>query len=120
MTYTFTLAGAYTMVVQMGKSHIAGSPFAVAVGASSVSVAHSLIAGAGLTLATAGVEGGFVLQPKDRFSNAVLDRGSFAGLFLIRYSGPAVGDVSVQPFGSRYKESSLLTTYWSESTYSSR
>jgi len=110
-TYTLTAAGEYALVVRAGAARAAvhGSPFSVTVAPAGVSVAHSVLAGDGLSLATAGTPASFSLEARDRFGNRVRDPGSYAGLFAVQFSGPASGPVAVARYGARFAASYNLT-----------
>ena len=74
-----TVAGTYSlqvMVLGSGAIPISGSPFSVQVIPASTSASKCIVLGQGLTLATAGVTGSFMIQARDSFGN---DQRYYAG-----------------------------------------
>lgn len=68
---TPTTSGVRPLSVLRGGRHIPGSPFTLSVAHSGVCAAASLITGAGVTVATAGLAASFTVTSRDAFSNVV-------------------------------------------------
>ena len=71
-----TVAGAYVLTVQHGPSsalvHVHGSPFAVEVFPAATAPTRAVLAGAGLTRATAGARAAFTVRARDQYDNLQL------------------------------------------------
>lgn len=72
VSYVLTVSGSYKVDCTSGGLHISGSPFTLLVKPAQTDVSKSNVAGAGLTVATAGSVVSFRIQARDRFGNLQL------------------------------------------------
>ena len=109
VTLDVTASGTYTLTCMISSSHIVGSPFSVRVFPGATSALASSISGVGMSSATAGVEGFFLVQARDSFYN--VQRyffGDGSSLFSFSLKGPS----SKSAIGfSALRDSSYVVTY---------
>jgi hypothetical protein len=88
--FVATAAGAYRLAIEALGQPICGSPFFVRVRPGTANASRALVAGAGLTLATAGEAAGFRVLARDAFGNAAAV-GALDGAAWLRVAlaGPA-------------------------------
>ena len=108
VTFTATVSGFYSMQVLLSGLPIKESPFTVQVLASAISPQNSLTVGRALTVATAGMEGRFIVIARDRFSNIpVYSPTVVEGLVRVSFEGP----VTRMALVTDLKNSSYLVSY---------
>jgi len=94
--FQISVAGNYRTGVLLDAMVIGEGPFYIKIIPGNTSATHSTVLGNGATMGIAGVDGSFVIEARDRFSNLQVYRPSEQPPFTVKFDGPTTGCARIQ------------------------